>query len=310
MTGEAGPLKGSEELREELDALTTEAQNPDTLELDRLSTLALVTTMHTADTNAVNAVAAELPRIAESIDRIAERLRTGGRLFYLGAGTSGRLGVLDAAECPPTFNSPPELVQGLIAGGDRALREAVEGAEDDRSQASVDLAARSFSPTDTLVGIAASGRTPYVLGAVEYARKSGAFSIGLSCVPGSALAVTADLAITPFTGAEIVTGSTRLKAGTATKLVLNMLSTGVMVRLGYVYGNLMVNVQPTNSKLSDRANRIVEKLTSLPAGEAAALLADAGSVRVAVIMHRLQLDKAAAAKRLNAAGGRLRDVLG
>jgi N-acetylmuramic acid 6-phosphate etherase len=310
MTIKAGRLAGSRELREELAALTTEAQNPNTLELDRLTTLSLVSTMHMADSDAVNAVEAELPRIAEAIDRIAERFRTGGKLFYLGAGTSGRLGVLDAAECPPTFNSPPELVQGLIAGGDRALSDAVEGAEDDRSLASIDLARRSFSPTDTLVGIAASGRTPYVLGAVEYARKIGAFSIGLSCVPGSALAAAADLAITPLTGAEIVTGSTRLKAGTATKLVLNMLSTGVMVRLGYVYGNLMVNVQPTNSKLMDRASRIVEKLTSLPQDEAQALLEDAGSVRVAVIMHRLKLDKAAAAKRLTAAGGRLRDVLG
>lgn len=312
MTSNAGDevlLPGSHEQREELAALTTEAQNQSTLELDRLPTLSLVSTMHMADTDAVNAVAAELPLIAEGIDRIAERLRTGGRLFYLGAGTSGRLGVLDAAECPPTFNSPPELVQGLIAGGDRALREAVEGAEDDRNQASVDLAERSFSPADTLVGVAASGRTPYVLGAVEYARQIGAFSIGLSCVPSSALAVAADLAITPFTGAEIVTGSTRLKAGTATKLVLNMLSTGAMVRLGYVYGNLMVNVQPTNRKLSDRASRIVGKLTSLPPDEAAALLMDAGTVRVAVIMHRLQLDKAAAAQRLKAAGGRLRDVL-
>ncbi len=313
MTGKAGDdarLTVSAKPREELADLTTEAQNESTYDLDRLPTLSLVGAMHMADADAVNAVAGELPLIAEAIHRIAERLRTGGRLFYLGAGTSGRLGVLDAAECSPTFNSPPDLVQGLIAGGDRALREAVEGAEDDRNQAAVDLAGRNFSPPDTLVGLAASGRTPYVLAAIEHAQEIGAFSIGLSCVPGSALAQAADLAITPNTGAEVVTGSTRLKAGTATKLVLNMLSTGVMVRLGYVYGNLMVNVQPTNTKLADRASRIVSKLTSLPADEAAALLADAGSVRVAVLMHRLQLDKASAVQRLNEAGGRLRDVLG
>jgi N-acetylmuramic acid 6-phosphate etherase len=293
-----------------LGTLATEGRNPRTLDLDRQPTLDLVETMHAADLEATAAVTQELAAIASSIDHIANRIKAGGRLFYLGAGTSGRLGVLDAAECPPTFNSSPELVQGIIAGGDGAIRHSAEGAEDDPRQAERDLAQRHFSRADTLVGIAASGRTPYVLGGIRYARRKGAWTVGLSCVPGSPLAAAADIAITPATGPEVVTGSTRMKAGTATKLVLNMLSTGVMVKLGYVYGNLMVNVQPTNEKLRDRALRIVQELTGLGQDQAAALLAEAGSVRIAVIMYRLQLDRGAASERLGHSGGRLRDVLG
>jgi N-acetylmuramic acid 6-phosphate etherase len=294
----------------DLGALSTEIENEQTRDLDRMATADLVRAIHAADVDAVAAVGREMEAIGYAIDRLAERLGAGGRLFYLGAGTSGRLGVLDAAECPPTYSSPPGLVQGVIAGGERALRYSVEGAEDDPMQAGADLAERHFSCDDTLVGIAASGRTPYVLGGIAYARNLGAWTIGISCVPRSALAVAADLAITPDTGAEVVTGSTRMKAGTATKLVLNMLSTGSMVKLGYVYGNLMVNVQPANEKLVDRGVRIVQRLTKLPAGEAAALLQRAGSVRVAVIMHRLQLDEPTARKRLESAGGRLRAVIG
>jgi N-acetylmuramic acid 6-phosphate etherase len=307
----AGKPKAPEldRLENALGALATEAQNQTSLHLDLMPSADVVRAMHTADLEAVAAVQPELPSIAEAVDRIAQRIASGGRLFYLGAGTSGRLGVLDAAECPPTFNCSPDLVQGLIAGEDRALRDAVEGAEDDPALAQFDLAQRNFSSADTLVGIAASGRTPYVLGGIKYAREAGSLTIGLSCVPGSPLAAAADLAITPATGPEIVTGSTRLKAGTATKLVLNMISTGVMVRLGYVYGNLMVNVQTTNGKLRDRATRIVQALTSLDRDEAAALLEDAGSVRVAVIMHRLRLDRTTAAERLAAAKGRLREAL-
>jgi N-acetylmuramic acid 6-phosphate etherase len=293
-----------------LATLLTEAQNERTMELDRLSPLELVRAMQVADREAVTAVEAVGERIAAAVERTAERLGAGGRLFYLGAGTSGRLGVLDASECPPTYNNAPDMVQGVIAGGDRALRFAVEGAEDRPEAGRADLEERGFTGADTLVGIAASGRTPYVLGGIEYARGLGAWTIGLSCVPGSLVEKAAEWAITPVTGAEVVTGSTRMKAGTATKLVLNMLSTGVMVRMGYVYGNLMVNVQPSNAKLVDRSSRIVSNLTGLAAARAAELVSEAGSVRVAVVMERLKVSRGEAEARLAAAGERLRDVIG
>jgi N-acetylmuramic acid 6-phosphate etherase len=297
-------------LMSDLAQLPTEGRNPTTENLDSLSPIELVRAMHTTDTEAVDAVERQLPQIARAIEAIAARLDAGGRLFYLGAGTSGRLGVLDASECPPTYNTPPELVQGLIAGGDVALRRSVERAEDDESQGQRDLEQHGFSVKDVLVGIAASGRTPYVLGGIRYARGLGALTVGLSCVPQSALAQAAELAITPATGPEVVTGSTRMKAGTATKLVLNMLSTGTMVRLGYVYGNLMVNVQPTNVKLRDRAARIIATITGLEYPEAAALLERAGSVKTAVVMQKLNLSREEAEQRLSAARGRLRDALG
>jgi N-acetylmuramic acid 6-phosphate etherase len=294
---------------EKLDQLLTEARNPATANLDQLGTLDLLRTMHTADRDVLTAVDQELPHIAQAVDAIVARLDNGGRLFYLGAGTSGRLGVLDASECPPTYNTPPELVQGLIAGGDIALRRSVERAEDDATQGERDLQAQNFSAKDALVGIAASGRTPYVLGGIDYARKLGAAAIGLSCVPGSQLAQRAEIAITPAVGPEVVTGSTRMKAGTATKLVLNMLSTASLVRLGYVYGNLMVNVQPTNVKLRDRAARIIATLTDLPHDQAATLLDQAGSVKTAIVMQRLNLSRADAEKKLAQAKGRLRTAL-
>ena len=262
-----------------------------------------------ADAEIAAAVELELPFIAQAVDGIVARLSAGGRLIYIGAGTSGRLGVLDASECPPTFNTPPNLVQALIAGGDRALRHSVERAEDDPQQGISDLSQAGFAAHDALVGIAASGRTPYVLGAVTAARTLGALTIGLSCVPGSELARTAEIAITPAPGPEIVTGSTRMRAGTATKLVLNMLSTGTMIRWGYVYGNLMVNVQPTNEKLADRARRIISEITGVPYDEASRLLAAAGSVRTAVLMQVRDLSRADAEARLSAANGRLRAVL-
>ena len=294
---------------ENLAQLATEARNPGTENLDSLSTSDLVRAFHTADREAVAAVERELPRIAAAIDAIVIRMESGGRLFYLGAGTSGRLGVLDASECPPTYNTRPEMVQGLIAGGDVALRSSIERAEDDEAQGRADLEAHGFADKDVLVGIAASGRTPYVLGGVKYARELGALTIGLSCVPASALALAAVLEITPATGPEVVTGSTRMKAGTATKLVLNMLSTGTLVRLGYVYGNLMVNVQPTNAKLRDRAARIIATVTGVDTSTAAALLDDAGSVKTAIVMHKLALDREAAEARLKIAGGQLRAAL-
>ncbi len=289
--------------------LVTETANPCSNNIDALSTMDMLRVINSADKEVAMAVERELPAITAAIDGIVERLEAGGRLFYIGAGTSGRLGVLDASECPPTFNTPPELIQGLIAGGDRALRHSVEKAEDDPQQGKRDLQERNFSGRDALVGIAASGRTPYVLGALEYARSLGALTIGLSCTPDSQVARAAEIAITPVPGPEIITGSTRMRAGTATKLVLNMLSTGVMIKMGYVYGNLMVNVQPTNEKLTDRARRIISAIVGVSYDEAARLLTEAGSVRTAILMHKRKLSRSEAESHLSAAKGRLRVAL-
>jgi N-acetylmuramic acid 6-phosphate etherase len=292
-----------------LQRLLTEARNPTSTGIDALSTIDMLRVINAADQEVALAVERELPHIARAIEAIVTRLEAGGHLFYTGAGTSGRLGVLDASECPPTFNTPLDLVQGVIAGGDRALRHSIEKAEDDPEQGKQDLTARHFAAGDVLVGIAASGRTPYVLGAIAYARSLGAFSIGLSCTPDSEVACAADIAITPAPGPEVVTGSTRLRAGTATKLVLNMLSTGVMIRLGYVYSNLMVNVQPTNEKLVDRARRIIAAIADVSYDEASRLLNDGGSVRTAIVMHKRHLTRAQAEERLSSVQGRLRVAL-
>jgi N-acetylmuramic acid 6-phosphate etherase len=292
-----------------LSDLLTEAQNPASAGIDALSTLDMLRVINAADHEVALAVERELPQIARAVDFIVSRLGQGGHLFYLGAGTSGRLAVLDASECPPTFNTPPDLVQGLIAGGDRALRHSIENAEDDPEQGKRDLIARNFSSGDVLVGVAASGRTPYVLGAVAHARSLGAVSIGLSCTPNSELARAAEIPITPAPGPEIVTGSTRLRAGTATKLVLNMLSTGSMIRLGYVYGNLMVNIQPTNEKLIDRARRIIAAIAGVSYDESSRLLSVAGSVRTAIVMHKFNVTRAEAEAKLSAVQGRLRAAL-
>ncbi len=293
-----------------LGALATEERNPASERLDELSTTEMLVVMHAADREVIDAVGAEIPNISAAVDAIAGRIASGGRLFYIGAGTSGRLGVLDASECPPTFGVSPDLVQGIMAGGDTALRTSVEGAEDDASRGASDLKAAGFTAKDSLVGIAASGRTPYVLGAIEHAKTLGALTIGLSCVPHSAVGAAAEIAISPVTGAEVLTGSTRLKAGTATKLVLNMLSTEVMVRTGYVYGNLMVNMQTTNAKLVDRAGRIVSAITGIDRESAGRLLDEAGSVKTAVAMAKLGLSREAAEARLTSAGGNLRKALG
>ncbi len=292
-----------------LGTLATEARSSASESFDELSTVEMLGVIHAADREVADAVGAEIAQIAKAVDAIAERVKNGGRLFYLGAGTSGRLGVLDASECPPTFGVSAEVVQGIIAGGDTALRTSIEGAEDDASLGAKDLQSASFTAKDALVGIAASGRTPYVLGAIEYARKLGALTVGLSCVPGSPLSTAAEIGISPVTGAEVLTGSTRMKAGTATKLVLNMLSTGVMARTGYVYGNLMVSVQTTNAKLVDRASRIVAAITGLDREVAGRLLDEAGSVKTAVVMFKLEVDRAAAEEQLREAGGNLRKVL-
>lgn len=292
-----------------LAALPTEARNPSSEHIDELATLDMLRVINDEDATVAVAVRAELPSIAAVIDRVCERFAAGGRLFYIGAGTSGRLGVLDASECPPTFSVPPSLVQGLIAGGDGALRRSSEQTEDRPEAGERDLTAAGFTAQDTLVGIAASGRTPYVLGALDYARSLGALTVALTCVPGSVMAAAADLAITPITGPEVVTGSTRMKAGTATKLVLNMLSTGIMIRTGAVFGNLMVNVQPTNAKLADRAQRIIAVATGCDVSHAADLLREAGSVKAAIVMQQAGVDRSAAEARLAAAKGVLRNAL-
>ena len=241
---------------ENFSELTTEKINPATAHIDECTTLEMVTLINAEDKTVAQAVEKVLPEVARAVDVIAEKLSRGGRLFYIGAGTSGRLGVLDASECPPTFGVSSELVQGFIAGGDVALRHAVEGAEDNRSLAEETLREKNFCAADVLVGITASGRTPYVLGGIDFAKKICAATVGISCVENSALAKVVDIAITPVTGAEALTGSTRMKAGTATKMVLNMLTTATMIKLGKVRGNLMICLQATNDKLRDRRNRI------------------------------------------------------
>ncbi len=246
-----------------LEHLTTESRNPASEDLDGLSSLEIVQLINAEDANVAVAVGSEAVSIARAIDAIADRLGRGGRLVYVGAGTSGRLGVLDAVECPPTFNTDPAQVVGVIAGGSAALTRSVEGAEDLPALAIDDLKNVQVGPNDVVVGIATSGRTPYVIGALEYAQSVGAFTIGLSCNRDPELASRANLSITPVVGPEIVSGSTRMKAGTATKMVLNMLSTGAMIRLGKTYGNLMVDLRASNSKLADRARRIVRAVTHL-----------------------------------------------
>ena len=299
----------------DLSALATEAANPRSADIDQLPTLDMLQIINDEDATVAAAVRAQLPQIAAAVDAIADRFRRGGRLFLIGAGTSGRLAVLDASECPPTFSVPPSLFHAIIAGGDTALRRSGESSEDSPEVGAHDLAAAGFGHgpaddnPDTLVGIAASGRTPYVLGALRHARDLGALTVALTCTPSSPVAAVADIAITPLTGPEILTGSTRLKAGTATKLVLNMLSTGVMIRSGAVFGNLMVNVQPTNAKLIDRAERIVISATGCDRPTAHALLKTTGDVKLAILMAQLQIPLAEAQTRLSNANGNLRSAL-
>jgi len=261
----------------------TEQDNPRSENLSSLSAFEIVELMNDEDATVAAAVKSVLAEVARAVDGIVDRLRNGGRLFYIGTGTSGRLGVLDASECPPTFGVPPELVQGVIAGGYDACYRAVEASEDDGQASSTDLQQRGFTERDALVGIAASGRTPYTVGAVAYARSLGALTIGLTCVPGSPITEAAELSIVPVVGPEIVTGSSRLKAGTAQKMVLNMLSTATMVRLGYVTGNRMSNLQPRNIKLRERAVRIVMAETGLDQEAATQVLEKSGwNVRKAI----------------------------
>jgi N-acetylmuramic acid 6-phosphate etherase len=298
------------ELTQEIAKLLTEQPNPASASIDELPTEEVLRIINQEDRQVADAVGRELPAIARAVDAIVTAFERGGRLFYIGAGTSGRLGVLDASECPPTFSVPPEMVQGIVAGGEAALSRATEITEDDPAIGVRDLCSRGFTERDVLVGIAASGRTPYVLGAVAEARRMGAVTVGISCTPGSELARAVAIPITPLVGPEVVAGSTRLKAGTAQKLVLNMLSTGAFIRLGYVYGNLMVNVQPKNTKLADRARRIVAQAAGVSYQRAGELLAAAGnSVRTAILMGKAGLRREEAERRLDESGGRIAQAL-
>jgi len=288
----------------------TEQRNPWTRGIDTKSTAEILRAIHREDASVARAVHVALPATARAVDAISAALQRGGRLFYVGAGTSGRLAALDAAEIPPTFGTPPRLVQAVIAGGRRALTHAVEGAEDNRAQGGRDLAKRGLTAGDAVVGIAASGATPYVLGALEFANRKGAVTIGITSSPKTPITQLARISIVTRTGQEAITGSTRMKAGTAQKLVLNMLTTAAFVRLGYVYGNLMVNVQPKNAKLVDRARRIVAQAAGVSDERAGELLGAAGNqVRVAILMARTGLGRAAAEQRLAAAGGSVAKAL-
>ena len=294
----------------QLNKLTTERRNPNTSHIDELSTLDMVTAINREDKQVPLAVEKVLPQIAQAIDLITDKLKNGGRLFYIGAGTSGRLGILDAVECPPTYGTDPALVQGLIAGGTPAIFRAQEGAEDNPDLACSDLASAGFTQADILVGIAASGRTPYVIGGIEYAKKQQAATIALSCSENSKIAKLADIAITPVTGPEAITGSTRMKAGTAQKLVLNMLSTGTMIKLGKVYGNLMVDVKTSNLKLEERARRIVMEAAGCSREEAITALTRAeGRAKLAILLQLTGCSAETGRQLLSRAEGKLGKAL-
>ena len=294
----------------ELKKIATEQRNPDTLNIDTMSTLDMVKLINREDHKVAQAVGLVTDRIAQAVDVIADRLSKGGRLIYCGAGTSGRLGVLDAVECPPTYSTDPEMVQGLIAGGYPAIFKAVEGAEDSGDLGVQDLKNISFTAGDVLVGIAASGRTPYVLGAMEYAKSLGAVTVAVTCCPGSALDIFADIGIAPAPGPEVVTGSTRMKSGSAQKMVLNMLSTGAMIKLGKVYGNLMVDVKPSNEKLIRRCVTIVCAAAECEEGVAvAALEACQYRPKTAIVMVLCGVDAEKAQAMLRKANGRIAGAL-
>jgi N-acetylmuramic acid 6-phosphate etherase len=295
---------------DEFSSLQTESVNPATHDLDRMSTLDLVKTINREDARVALAVGEAAPEIATAINAIAERMRRGGRLVYTGAGTSGRLGVLDASECPPTFSVSPDLVVGIIAGGDAALRNSVEAAEDRPEAGEADLKAIGLRPEDSVVGLSASGRTPYVIGGLNYARSIGALAIGIACNKPAALSPAADMAILVPVGPEVLSGSTRLKSGTAQKMVLNLLSTGVMVRLGKTFSNLMIDLRPTNDKLRVRACRLVDQVTGLSEEAARDLLEGCGwEVKTAVVMAKLGVTADEARGKLSEAGGFVRRVL-
>src|SRR5262249_12977997 len=288
----------------------TEQANPKTRDIDRRTSLEIVRLMNEEDQTVAQAVSVEVANIAEAVDAIAHRLAHGGRLFYVGTGTSGRLGVLDASECPPTFGVSADLVQGVIAGGEVALRQAVEAAEDDPAQGARDLEQRGVSSRDAVVAISASGNTPYTLGALRYAKQVGAAAISLSCNPTSSMAADADISIAPAVGPEVIAGSSRMKAGTAQKMILNMLSTGTMIRLGLVYNNLMSNLRATNEKLRRRAREILASETGISADESSRLFREANEdLKLALLIAQSGLDANAARELLTTHNGSVRRAL-
>jgi N-acetylmuramic acid 6-phosphate etherase len=293
-----------------LEGLLTEQRNPASRNIDALPTEEILRIINEQDREIADSVMKVIPAITIAVDTIVEALNRGGRLFYIGAGTSGRLGVLDAAECPPTFNVDPDMVQAIIAGGDTAVAKSTEASEDSTEEGAAELARHGFTSRDVLVGIAASGRTPFVLGAVEKAKEMGAVTVGISCTPESDLSKAVHIPIEPTPGPEVIAGSTRMRAGTATKLVLNMISTAAMIRLGHVYGNLMVNVQPKNEKLLDRARRIIAEAAEVGYPEAGMLLEQAGrNVKTAIVMGRRKASRQEAERLLDAAHGRISSAL-
>lgn len=294
----------------DLNKMMTETRNPDTMTLDQMSALELVTVMNREDHKVPEAIASALPQIASTVEVVEQAFRKGGRLFYLGAGTSGRLGVLDASECPPTFGVDSGMVVGLIAGGDRALRFPIEGAEDDRSLGKQDLVDHNLVPSDVVIGIAASGRTPYVLGALDYAHSIGCKTAAVACNLHSAIGQAADIAIEVSVGPEVLTGSTRLKAGSAQKMILNMITTGAMVRTGKAYQNLMVDVVQSNEKLRTRAENIVMAATDVSREQARRTIDEAnGKVKLAITMILTGKDAASAQALLDQSGGSVHNAL-
>ncbi|KON86353.1 N-acetylmuramic acid-6-phosphate etherase [Sporosarcina globispora] len=290
--------------------LNTEQRNPKTMEIDLMTTEEIITIINQEDTIVPNAIAREIPHIVKAVDKITDSLKKGGRLIYVGAGTSGRLGIIDASECPPTYGTDPEMVVGIIAGGKEAMTEAVEGAEDDSAQGRQDVADIQLSDKDVLVGIAASGRTPYTIGALQYGNEVGAVTVAVACTKNSEMEKAAKYTIAPITGPEVVTGSTRMKAGTAQKLVLNMLTTAAMIKLGKVYGNLMVDVQMTNEKLFKRAENIVKMATGASDEEAQAALKDQKhNTKAAILQILTGLKGEEAAELLKKHKGYLREAI-
>lgn len=293
-----------------IESLSTEGRNPNSMNLDQVSTLEMVKIMNNEDAKVAAGIATVLPQIATAIDRAAERFTAGGRIIYIGAGTSGRLGLLDGVELTPTYSVPSTRAFGIIAGGDEAVYKAIEGAEDSRELGLADIKAVELTPQDILIGLSASGRTPYVLAALEYAKKVGALTISVSANPNSEIATVADVGIDVAVGPEVITGSTRMKSGTAQKMVLNMISSGIMVKTGKVYQNLMINVQATNEKLVNRGIRIVSQATGVSFEEAEKVFYESGErVNVAILMLELNVSSIEAKKLLKEKDGNIANVI-
>ncbi|ADH60049.1 glucokinase regulatory-like protein [Thermoanaerobacter mathranii subsp. mathranii str. A3] len=293
-----------------LDELITEGRNPETMDIDRLDTIEMLKKINNEDKKVAVAVEKVIPSIAKAVDSIAEKMKKGGRLIYIGAGTSGRIGILDASECPPTFGTDPGLVIGIIAGGDKAIRNAMENVEDDVEAGRQDLINVNLTVNDSVIGISASGRTPYVIGALQYAKQVGALTIGLFCNPNENLSNIIDILITPVVGPEVIMGSTRMKAGTAQKLVLNMISTSVMIKMGKVYSNLMVDLQANNEKLMERAKRIVKLATGAEERIIESILNETNyNVKLTILMIVTNLDKDRAKQLLDVAGGYIAEAI-